>query len=179
MAICNALMLTPTLPELAIQVDAMGGGAYGQVYAIYNFFYSRTNVSLSSPASCASVCGLQRTDTGRPSSLCAVGMLGGPLVGSILTDHIGLFLTMVIFGGVVALFSPVLVAAQVFGSGRPTTTSTKRIPSLHDEDEHKAYPASSAAADDNTTLACAETEQPAAISPPVPENERQGLLSAV
>lgn len=45
MAICNALMLTPTLPELAVQVDAMGGGAYGQVYAIYNFFYSRTRPS--------------------------------------------------------------------------------------------------------------------------------------
>lgn len=48
MAVCNALMLTPTLPELAAQVDAMGGGAYGQVYAIYNFFYSRTLYYLSS-----------------------------------------------------------------------------------------------------------------------------------
>ncbi len=46
MAVCNALMLTPTLPELAAQVDAMGGGAYGQVYAIYNFFYSRTLYNL-------------------------------------------------------------------------------------------------------------------------------------
>jgi len=35
-----ALLLNPTMPELALLVDELGGGAYGQAYAIYNFFYS-------------------------------------------------------------------------------------------------------------------------------------------
>lgn len=38
--VTSACTLTPTLSEMAATVDEMGGGAYGQVYAIFNWFYA-------------------------------------------------------------------------------------------------------------------------------------------
>ncbi len=114
-------------------------------------------------------------------------MLGGPLVGSILTDHIGLFLTMVIFGGVVALFSPVLVGAHVFGldsyeaAKREASQSAQpaaRDPSLSSSEPPKtdAEDPFSPIADYGGDQTCvAESEdfvQPApAVSPPQQENQ--------
>jgi hypothetical protein len=113
-------------------------------------------------------------------------MLGGPLVGSILTDHIGLFLTMVIFGGVVALFSPVLVGAHLFSldsyeaAKREASQSAQpaaRDPSLSSPEPAKTDDAGfSPIADYGGDQACvvAESEdfvQPAPVSSPQQESE--------
>lgn len=107
-------------------------------------------------------------------------MLGGPLVGSILTDHIGLFLTMVIFGGVVALFSPVLVGAHLFGldsyEAAKREASQSAQPAARDPSPSSDDAGFSPIADYGGDQACvvAESEdfvQPAPVSSPQQESE--------
>ena len=96
-----ALLMNPTMPELAALVDQLGGGAYGQAYVCCPFF---------------------SVDTRSPLSLCytqaiynffySLGMLAGPLLGGLAVDNIGFMWGMVACGGLIFAFVPVLLIAH-------------------------------------------------------------------
>jgi MFS family permease len=80
-SIAYALLMTPTLPEMADAVDRRGGGAYASAYAVFNAAY-------------------------------AAGMMAGPIIGGALTSAFNFFTALLITGGIILCFLPVLVVGS-------------------------------------------------------------------